>query len=87
MKKRITLTIEEEYIEHGKAFAKKEGKSVSQLVEDYFAAYTKPIEPLRKEDMSPITRELLGSLKGALKDDGIKNYREVYRHYLEDKYL
>ena len=87
MKKRITLTIDEKCIEHGRAFAKKEGKSVSQLVEDYFAAYTKPIEPLRKEDMSPIVRELTGSLKGALEDDGIKNYREVYRDYLKDKYL
>lgn len=87
MKKRITLLIDEECIEHGKAFAKKEGKSVSQLVEDYFVAYTKPILPLRKEDMSPTTRSLHGSLKGSLEDDGVRNYREVYRDYLKDKYL
>ena len=86
MKKRVTLTIDEECIQHAKAYAKKHGKSVSQLVEDYFAQYGKPLKLRPYEELSPIVRSMAGSLKGALKDDGIKNYREVYGDYLEDKY-
>ena len=86
MKKRVTLTIDEECIRHAKTYAKMHGKSVSQLVEDYFAIMGKPIKTRPYEELSPIVRSLAGSLKGALKDDGIKNYREVYGDYLEDKY-
>ena len=87
MKKRLTLTMDEEYIRHAKAFAKMKGKSVSQLVEAYFVEMGKPIKTRHYEELPPLTRSLTGSLKGALKDDGIKNYREVYDDYLRDKYL
>lgn len=86
MKKRITLTIEEEHIRVAKEYARKKGKPLSELVEDYFAVMGKPIKPRRKEDLPPITRSLTGSLKGALKDDGLKSYRDAYLDYLEDKY-
>ena len=77
MKKRITLTIDEDYIRAAKEYAKREGKSVSQLVEGYFAIMGKPIKTRTYEELSPIVRSLTGSLKGALEDDSIKNYREV----------
>lgn len=83
MKKKITLTIEEDYIRSAKEYAKKEGKSVSQLLEEYFAKYGEPIKPMRKEEMSPLTRSLMGVLKGA----DIKDYRAEYRKHLEEKYL
>ena len=86
MKRKITLVIDEDYIRAAKEYAKREGKSVSQLLEEYFAKYGEPIKPLRKEEMSPLVRSLTGSLKGALKSDGIKNYREVYDDYLEERY-
>ena len=87
MKKRITLTVDEDYIRAAEEYAKREGKSVSQLLEEYFAKYGEPIKPLRKEDLPPLVRSLTGSLKGALKGDGIKNYREAYDDYLDEKYL
>ena len=83
MKKKITLTIDEDYIRSAKEYAKREGKSVSELVEGYFAIMGKPIEPLRKEDLPPLTRSLTGILKGA----DIKDYRAEYRKHLEEKYL
>ena len=83
MKKRITLTIDEDYIRAAKEYAKREGKSVSQLLEEYFAKYGEPIKPLRKEEMSPIVRSLSGIIKGA----DIKDYRAEYRKHLEEKYL
>ena len=36
MKKRLTLTIDEELIELAKAYSKKEGKTLSKTVEGYF---------------------------------------------------
>ena len=86
MKKRVTLTIDEKCIRKAKAYAKKKGKPLSELVENYFAVMGQPIKPRRKEDLSPIVRSLTGSLKGALKDDDIKNYRDAYLDYLEDRY-
>ena len=83
MKKKITLTIDEDYIRVAKEYAKREGKSVSQLLEEYFAKYGEPIKPLRKEDLPPLTRSLTGILKGA----DIKDYRAEYRKHLEEKYL
>ena len=82
MKKRITLTIEEDYILAAKEYAKKEGKSVSQLVEGYFDIMGKPRKPVRKEDLPPLTR----SLTGILKDADIRDYRTEYRKHLEEKY-
>ena len=83
MKKRITLTIDEDCIRAAKEYAKREGKSVSGLLEEYFAKYGEPIEPLRREEMSPLVR----SLTGILKDADIKDYRAEYRKHLEEKYL
>ena len=83
MKKRITLTIDEDYIIAAKEYANKRGKSVSQLVEDYFAVMVKPRKPVRKEDLPPLTRSLTGILKGA----DIRDYRTEYRKHLEEKYL
>ena len=83
MKLKITLTVDEDYIRAAKEYAKREGKSVSRLLEEYFAKYGEPIKPLRKEDLPPLTRSLTGILKGA----DIKDYRAEYRKHLEEKYL
>ena len=82
MKKRITLTIDEGCIRAAKEYAKKEGKSVSELVEGYFAIMGKPTKPLRKEDLPPLTRSLTGILKGA----DVEDYRAEYRKHLEEKH-
>ena len=79
--------MDEEYILAAKEYAKREGKSVSQLLEEYFAKYGELPKRTPYEELPPIVRRLTGSLKGALEDDGIKNYREAYGDYLKDKYL
>ena len=83
MKKRVTFTLDEDYILAAKEYAKKEGKSVSQLVEHYFNVMGTPRKPVRKEDLPPLTRSLTGILKGA----DIKDYKAEYRKHLEEKYL
>ena len=63
MKKRITLTIDEELVERAKYYSKKRGKTLSQTVEDYFALMGHPVE-LNEEDLSPEVRSLMGILEG-----------------------
>lgn len=86
MKKKVTLSIDEEKIRKAEEYARRRGKPLSQLVEDYFAVMGEPIEPRRKEELSPIVRSLTGSLKGALKGDGVKGHRDAYSDYLEEEH-
>jgi hypothetical protein len=77
---KLTLRLDEELIRRAKVFARRRGKSVSQMVADYFSALEKK-EANPKEDLTPFVQ----SLKGALRNSavGVKDYR---RHQ-EDKYL
>lgn len=76
MQTKLTLRLEEELIERAKGYARRSGKSVSQMVADYFALLDK--EPqLGLEEWTPLVQSLRGSLAAA-KD---------YRRYLERKHL
>lgn len=63
MKKRLTLTIDEELIKRAKHFSQKRGKTLSQTVEDYFAVIGEPVE-VDEENLSPEVRSLMGILEG-----------------------
>lgn len=81
MQTRLTLQMDDKLIAHAKAHAKKRGKSVSQLVADYFSMLEKiEKKPPSKEKYGPITESLKGALKGAKVD------KEDYYRYLEEKY-
>jgi hypothetical protein len=60
MQSKLTLKLDEEIIEHAKAYSKQNGKSLSQVVENYFVQLETPtaFEPL------PSTT---ASLRGILK--------------------
>lgn len=79
MQTKLTLRLEEELIEQAKAYAGKAGKSLSQVVADYFrllaAADEKPSGP-----SAPLTQ----SLRGLLKDTGVDE--NDYRRYQEEKH-
>ena len=84
MQTRLTLQMDDKLIAHAKAHAKKRGKSVSKLVEDYFKFLdrlekSKQKPPLEKK-YGPITESLKGALKGAKVDE------EDYYRYLEERY-
>lgn len=59
MQTKLTLRLEEQLIERAKAHAKKRGKSVSQMVADYFALLDREDRP---ETLAPLTRSLHGAL-------------------------
>lgn len=62
MKTRLNLTIEDRLLTNMKAYAMRQKKSVSELVEDYFENLTRPakrrniidmVEELKKPEMDP----------------------------------
>lgn len=80
MQTKLTLRLDKSLIQRAKSFSNKSGKSVSQIVADYFALLD---DGSSKEafDLTPIVRSLKGSLRNASID------KDDYRQYLEDKYL
>ncbi len=80
MQTKLTLRMEKQLIELAEEYASERGKSVSQLVADYFALLNKAVET-KKEELSPIA----GSLKGSLR--GVQVNESDYKRHLEEKYL
>ena len=78
MQTKLTLRLEEQLIERAKAHAKKRGKSVSQMVAEYFVLLDRDDQP---ETLAPLTRSLHGALGGAAV------YEDTYRRHIEEKYL
>jgi hypothetical protein len=80
MQTKLTLRLEEQLIEQAKSYAAQTGKSVSQVVADYFKMLTtektKPASP-----STPITKSLRGLLRDSTLDE------KDYKKYLEGKHL
>lgn len=86
MQTKLTLRLDDRLIREAKDFAGKNGKSLSQVVGDYFAA----ILAQEKQETPPGQREetltpLVQKLKGALADRKVT--QEDYYKHLEEKYL
>ena len=80
MNTKLTLRMDESLIKSAKNHATISGKSVSQMVADYF--YLLDIKSIKKPlHLTPVVK----SLKGALKNTGLDE--SDYKQYLEDKYL
>jgi hypothetical protein len=69
-----------EIIQKAKAYARERGKSLSKLVEDYFAALVAKETKREADDTPPLTAALWGLLEGA--DVDVQDYYD----YLEEKY-
>jgi hypothetical protein len=80
MQTKLTLRLEDQLIEQAKSYATQAGKSVSQVVADYFKLLTtdtaKP-----PSSSAPITQSLRGVLRDSKLDES------DYKKYLEGKYL
>jgi len=81
MATKLTLRLDENIIEKAKNYAKGCGKSVSQIVSEYFAALEKGDSGFNGADVGPITKKLLG-IMGKRKIDEAE-----YKRHLEEKYL
>lgn len=64
MNTKLTLTIEQELISKAKKYAKNKGRSLSDLVENYFKFITKTSEIENDSfEISPKVKSLMGSVK------------------------
>jgi hypothetical protein len=90
MSAKLTLRLDEGHIERAKRYAALTGKSVSRLVEDYFALLpandpAKTSEGAAEIALTPRVRSMLGLLEGAF--PSTQAALEDYRRHREDKYL
>ena len=76
---KLTLSVNAAIVSRAKSVAQKRGTSVSRLVERYLDAVSSPAE-LSGEQLPPVTRRLLGVLRGQKFD------RADYRAHLEQKH-
>jgi len=73
------LRLDDRLIDRAKRYSDRSGKSISQLVSDYFALIEAE-ETISGTELTPRVRAMIGSLKGASITE------EDYRQHLEDKY-
>ena len=78
MQTKLTLRLEDALIHQAKSYAKQHGKSLSQVVTDYFKLLTKKMDGT---EIPPITQSLIGIM-----DSGDVDI-EDYKRHLEEKYL
>ena len=62
MNAKLTLNVDKEIARKAKLYARSKGRSLSDLVEDYFRFLTREME-LPELEISPKVKSLLGSIK------------------------
>lgn len=80
MSTKLTLTIDKSVIEEAKQYAKSQGRSLSNLIEEYLKSVSDKGSKTKKLELSPITKSLFGSVK-------LKNKDIDYKKILEDEIL
>lgn len=80
MSTKLTLTIDKSVIEEAKQYAKSQGRSLSNLIEEYLKSVSTKDSETETLELSPITKSLFGSVK-------IKNKKIDYKKTLEDEIL
>ena len=81
MTTKLTLTVEKDVIERAKSYAKRTGRSLSDLIEKYLENITQ--EEKSDKELSPRLKKIVGSVKLP------KNFNEEkeLRAYFEKKHL
>ena len=63
MNTKLTLSIEEDVISDAKEYAKKQGRSLSNIVEEYLKSLSKKRKKKESSKFHPLVEELSGSVK------------------------
>lgn len=83
MQTKLTIRLEEALIAQAKTYAKQSGKSLSQLIADYFVQLqAQPTPSEAAKILPPITAQLCGVLQQA----DITDDRQDHRDYLAKKH-
>lgn len=90
MNTKLTLTIDKAVIEQAKAYASKQGSSLSSMIENYLKLVTRNEEKIvAKKELSPIVKSLIGSLKMPVdfdyKEEIKKMRNEKYQKYIDNE--
>ena len=82
MQTKLTLRLEQGLIRRAKAYARRTGKSVSEVVAEFFARLDSPTRPSTAtvEARSPAVRSLIGALAGGRLSE------TDYREWLAEKH-
>jgi hypothetical protein len=82
MNTKLTLSVDQEVISKAKQFARKRGRSLSSLVEDYLKLVTSH-QPKPVSELSPLVKSLYGCIKVPPDFD----YKTELRKAILEKYL
>lgn len=80
MHTKLTLRLDHQLIRQAKSYARRSGKSVSQIVAEFFTLLLEP-DDSGEPELTPKVRSLLGALS-----ENPVSERDYYQ-YLEKKYL
>ncbi len=84
MNTKLTLSINPNVIEEAKKYAKSNGKSLSNIVEEYLKSLASAEKTNKKRESLKIVRELKGSVK---MPKNLDSYKTILEDALIDKYL
>lgn len=84
MSTKLTLTINKDVIEEAKVYAKKQGRSLSNLIEDYLKILISSPEPtVEKFAYSPTVLMLKGAVAA---NSAVEDYQNILAEELMKKY-
>jgi len=82
MNSKLTLSIEDQVIRLAKAYAQKEGRSLSSIVEEYLKSIALPKKHKQEKEFHPLVEDLCGSVK----TPNDKSYDEILGKARIEKY-
>lgn len=83
MTTKLTITLEQGVIEKAKAYARNNGLSLSDLIENYLKVVISE-KPETEIDIAPVTKSLKGSFKNPTE---VKDYKELLASKIAEKHL
>jgi len=84
MSSKLTLSIQPDIIQKAKKYAKLQGRSLSNIVEEYLKSISTSYEVNQEQELSKILQELKGSVKLPAH---YKSSREALEDALLEKYI
>ena len=84
MNTKLTLTVDKTIIEEAKKYAKSNGRSLSNIIEEYLKSLIQEKDSEPEFEISPLVQSLWGSVKPLPKST---TYKEILEEELAKKYL
>ncbi|MEM1120773.1 MAG: DUF6364 family protein [Bacteroidota bacterium] len=84
MSAKLTLTVDKAVIEAAKKYAKTNGRSLSNIIEEYLKSLVQRKEKENTFEVSPLVRSLYGSVKPIPESN---SYKALLSEELAKKYL